>query len=445
MLSGNPFANMNSHVTLHPVIVDSQRRADGTYNVKIRLTFKRVPRIISTNITAYPDDVTLKKPRRLKANSNAMQRAQELCIQIYRAIDELNYTTLQLSTVDYILSFIQRKMQSGSDFQLDFFAFGEEFARTKDPDKNTGKTYLTALNAFKRFLGRDSMDISEINKALLLQFMDFLKNEERLYICDGRVLAVGTEKKVVAPYIYLRKLKAIYQAAKDRYNDEDEGIINIPKSPFANIDLSNVRPMNMTAKTVDFIQMLINEPANIPRTQRLALDFYILSFGLWGLNLIDFVFAKAPADGVLEVNRTKTKDRRIDRAYARIKIDPRLEPFLARVRSEDPNYFARFTRPADPSPLELRHVGNEATRRINRGLKSYAEARSIDTFTFYSARHSFATLARSSACGIDKATVDEMLIHRGSLDMADRYIEKDWKIYWEANKKLLDLFEWPEQ
>lgn len=436
---------MSYHVTLHPVVVDSQRRADGTYNVKIRLTFKRVPRIISTNITAYPDDVTLKKPRRLKANSNAMQRAQELCIQMYRALDSLNYTTMQLSTADGLVSYIQRKMQSGSDFQLDFFAFGEEFARTKDPDKNTGKTYITALNAFKRFLGRDSMDISEINKAMLLQFMDFLKNEDRLHVSGGRVYSTEAEKKVVAPFVYMRKLKAIYQAAKDRYNDEDEGVINIPKSPFANIELTNTRPMNTTAKSIEFIQTLINEPASLPRGQRRALDYYILSFGLWGLNLIDFVFAKAPEDNVLDINRTKTKDRRIDRAFARIQIDPRLGPFIARVRSVDPNFFTQFARPADLNEKKMRSICNEATRSINEGLKAYAAERGLDKFTFYSARHSFATLARSSACGIDKATVDEMLIHKGSMDMADRYIEKDWKIYWEANKKLLDLFEWPEQ
>ena len=45
--------------------------------------------------------------------------------------------------------------------------------------------------------------------------------------------------------------------------------------------------------------------------------------------------------------------------------------------------------------------------------------------------------------GIDIARVDEMLNHSdSSMALARVYIEKDFKPLWEANRKLIDLFDW---
>ena len=54
-----------------------------------------------------------------------------------------------------------------------------------------------------------------------------------------------------------------------------------------------------------------------------------------------------------------------------------------------------------------------------------------------------ATFARN-ICGIDKATVHEMLNHASSKDfaMTDVYLRRDYSHLWEANDKLLSLFDW---
>ena len=53
-----------------------------------------------------------------------------------------------------------------------------------------------------------------------------------------------------------------------------------------------------------------------------------------------------------------------------------------------------------------------------------------------------ATLAANQA-GIDIARVDEMLNHSDStLKLARVYIERDYSVLWEANRKLLSLFKW---
>ena len=82
---------------------------------------------------------------------------------------------------------------------------------------------------------------------------------------------------------------------------------------------------------------------------------------------------------------------------------------------------------------------------INEGLKEIGKEIGVEGLTFYAARHSWATIARSSAVGIDKATVHEALNHVDKeMRITDIYIDKDWTVIWDANKKVLDLFDWSE-
>ena len=52
-------------------------------------------------------------------------------------------------------------------------------------------------------------------------------------------------------------------------------------------------------------------------------------------------------------------------------------------------------------------------------------------------------MARSSEVGIDKCTVHEALNHVDSnMTVTDIYIDRDWSVIWNANKKVLSLFDW---
>ena len=63
---------------------------------------------------------------------------------------------------------------------------------------------------------------------------------------------------------------------------------------------------------------------------------------------------------------------------------------------------------------------------------------------FYAARHTWATTARSRLLNIEKETVHEALNHVDlKMRVTDMYIEKDWSVIWEANRKVLELFKWP--
>jgi integrase len=89
------------------------------------------------------------------------------------------------------------------------------------------------------------------------------------------------------------------------------------------------------------------------------------------------------------------------------------------------------------------HALNDAIGKGIRGNKTKDTAGirhdiGVDYLTFYSARHSFATIATNDA-GIDKYKVHQMLNHViPEMKITDRYVRKSWKSFDIANRKLLD-------
>lgn len=430
---------MNSRITLNPVVLAQGKRPDGSYNVKIRLTYKRVSRILPTQLTAQATDVTKTKPIHLKNGTNVLLRAQELVKEMYKALDGLEYAALEYMDAGDVARYLSRKIHEGTAaFRLDFFDWAERFAASKG-NASTAESYRAAAAAFRRYMGTDTLDISEISTATILGFIDFINAEP---VQSGKARKDGTKKaerrpkKKGADARYTRRLQTIYNAAKDAYNDEDAGVINIPRDPFRKMPKFAPYIPLQRSKDTAFIQKVISYRGDCTGEERTALDLFILSFGLMGINAADLLEAQAPKAGVLEYRRRKTRTRRADEAYIAVKVDSRLKPFI--VRNMDATG-ARW--------LNLHNYFRDnatLTAFLNRHLKRWAASVGEEPFTFYAARHSWATIARND-CRVDKATVDECLNHVGNMQLADVYIKKDWRIQWDVNKKVLDLFTWTEK
>ncbi|WP_285815618.1 hypothetical protein [Phocaeicola sartorii] len=155
-----------------------------------------------------------------------------------------------------------------------------------------------------------------------------------------------------------------------------------------------------------------------------------------GANVADLYEAK-PFDGdVWTYNRKKTRELRADRAEIHVRIPDCLRPFLDRLGS---GTSSEWWLPV----LHNSAVSSEkVTALLNKRLTRWAQVNGVPRFTMYAARHSWATIARSRSVGIDKATVDECLCHVGDYQMTDIYAERDWSTLWEANDKVLSLFDW---
>lgn len=78
------------------------------------------------------------------------------------------------------------------------------------------------------------------------------------------------------------------------------------------------------------------------------------------------------------------------------------------------------------------------TNALNKGLKAIGKSLGIDDLEFYSARHTWATIATNDA-EVDKYTVHTALNHVDEkMKVTDTYIKKSWKPIDKANRKVLD-------
>ena len=299
------------------------------------------------------------------------------------------------------------------------------------------KMYLSAANALERFMNGHMLNVTKITTRFLYSYEDFLKKEPKMVSSfkTGEIKeAKKSQKKGDCRAVgqYLGCVRHMYNLARREFNDPDLGVYRIPNNPFEYYSVPKQPAPKRRNKSVEFMQMLINETPKATWTQRFALEVFLLSFALEGMNLAD-LFTCAPAEGQWIVyNRQKTKERRDDGAEHHVYIPFCIRPIVEKYKDCDGEHMFTFWR---------RYKDFDTfTNCCNNALRRWKEKKKCEDFTMYAARHSFASLARKA--GVEKATVDEMLCHIGEYKMGDVYMEIDWDIHRKANNKVLELFDW---
>lgn len=422
--------NDKDMITYKPIIIQGGRRRDGTYPVKIRVTFKGVVRRLPTTLVCTDSDIT--RSGRIK-NAAILERAGELIARMRAACDDLSPFALEGWSVDDVVTHIRERL-TGESFRLDFFTFADGYILGKTP--STRRTYSQALNTLERFLGSRQLDVNDITRAMLIDFAEFIDAEPKMQrTADGVRASTRAKTPGGVSALYTAKLAHIFSAAKWKYNDEDAGRILIPRSPFDKLRKAYPVSHGQEPLPVEVVQRIIDASGRT-EGESLALALFIISFATMGANMADLWAAADVKGGVWTYSRQKTALRRTDRAQVRVSLSPRLRPFLANV-----NGHCDGTGVWLPAVRRWRDA-NSATAAVNRQLRAWAQREGLPPFTFYAARHTWATLARQ--LGVEKATVDEALGHVGDFPVADIYAQRNWSLAWAANERVLDLFSWPD-
>lgn len=412
-----------------PVIIPSQKKADGTYNVKIRVTYKRRSKRLSTNLHAAPKDLT----RSLNFKDGPVKKAAyDLANKFYDICAEIDYLELQKMEVEDIVKVIDAKAETKKKFHLDFIEYMRQKALTKGASE---RLYVTAANALTRYMRGHTLCVNDINVKFLRGFEEFIKNEPKIVSCfhNGET----RESKVIkgdcrAVSQYLGCVRHMFALARMEFNEPDLDVYRIPNNPFEYYSVPKQQPAKRRNKSQDFIQMIINESAKAKGAKKFALEVFLLSFTLEGINLADLYTCAPAKERWLIYNRRKTMNKRSDKAEHHVYIPDQILPIVERMKDNDGVHMFAFHR---------RYKDFDTfTVNTNNAIRRWREGREIESFTMYAARHSFASIGRRA--GIEKATIDEMLCHVGNLRMADVYIEPSWDIHKEANEKVLSLFDW---
>lgn len=427
--------------TFKVVVLPHQKKEDGTYNVKIRVTQNRKSKYIKTTQYVTASDIARKKEKgveKIKIKNQAIiDLMDELVLSYRKRLVEAGPQS-ESWDIDKVVEHLTSKEQGS--FKLNIIEYGYKCADMveKQGRITTAGQHRVAMRALERFAG-SYLDVNDITVSFLKAYEKHLLQEPNCRGANTKKNAVEAKPKAGrAVSLYMSHLKAILTQAKLEYNDEYNGKINIPLSPFDRYKIPKTQTSKHRTLSIEQIQQIIDLPYTTKRnstctTVHLAKDIFLLSFGLMGINTVDLFELESYTDGIISFERRKTRTRRLDNAYMRVKVEKELLPLFNKYRGKNGKVFCFSEHYKDYLIFN---------RTVNRGLKKIGQEIGVPDLNHYYARHTMASIC-ANKLGIDIARVDEMLNHSdSSMALARVYIEKDFKPLWEANRKLIDLFDW---
>lgn len=395
-------------VTLKALVRKSKMRADKTWNVVIRLIYNRQTRFIPT--TEYVTKKELTPSFKIK-NQNIVDKCDELIRHYRKKISELNLEINDVG-IDELINYITAKNKSG----LSFTDYADKWL--KESTSKGKKNYQTAVNALKKFIGRDNILFHEVTVNVMNEFVKSLSDKPR------------------AVSLYANAIVKIFNDARDFYNDEDNDVIMIKHSlrkfhaPRQNVAEKRALPLEVIRRifALSYDNKIVK---GMQSRHDLALDCFRLSFCLMGMNSTDMFSASVLNDSTVVYKRNKTKDRRSDGAEMQVNVPVQIKSLFEKYKDRTGervfNFYKRFSSP------------ESFNRAINLGLKEVADDIGLGGLQFYSARHSMATIALNDV-RIDKYTVNDMLCHTDpAMKVTELYIKKDFAPINEANEKLMNF------
>lgn len=422
--------------TVSWVVFKHHKKSDNTYNPKIRISHNRTSSYISTSI--YTELVRFKKNSASGTiTSEKIKEELDGLVREYRQIINENQDVVnECETSKDIVAMIERRKQRK---EIDFIEFARMFIE-KTPNEGTKTVKTTGINSLCHFLnhknGNEKLLIKDLTSRFLREYEAWLRQERYITVRQNKTAkqAYKTIKKPAlndtGVHSYMGIIQSVFNAALLHFNDYEKGDIIISNDPFKVYTIPAVLEAKKRAVDVYIIRKIYNySPINKrKRTTTFTRDIYILSFLLAGMNAIDMLDCQM-VNGRIEYERQKTKDRRKDKAFISVCIHPLALPIIEKYR--DPSgkclfdFYKRYS--------NIRNL----TKGIHRGMRSLCEEIGIDYIQFYSARHSFATIARNE-CDISKDDISLCLNHSDGKTITDTYIKRDFSRIDKVISKVAD-------
>ena len=408
--------------TVSWVVFKHHKKSDNTYNPKIRISHNRTSSYISTSI--YTELVRFKRNSASGTiTSEKIKEELDGLVREYRQIiNEHQDVVNECETSKDIVAMIERRKQRK---EIDFIEFARMFIE-KTPNEGTKTVKTTGINSLCHFLnhknGNEKLLIKDLTSRFLREYEAWLRQERYITVRQNKTAkqAYKTIKKSALNdtgiHSYMGIIQSVFNAALLHFNDYEKGDIIITNDPFKVYTIPAVLEAKKRAVDVDIIRKIYNySPINKrKRTTMFTRDIYILSFLLAGMNAVDMLNCRM-VNGRIEYERQKTKDRRKDNAFISVYVHPLALPIINKYRDlSGKNLFDFYKRYSNVRNL---------TKGIHRGMRSLCEELGIDYIQFYSARHSFATIARNE-CDISKDDISLCLNHSSGKTVTDTYIKQ---------------------
>lgn len=400
--------------TIKYVILGHEKKNDGTWNLKLRVTHNRKSAYIS--MPYYVDEGLVSH----KNGEYALKEKTSVFVSVMRDIviarEYLNdhgaeINVLEARDIADILNqkLYQKKKKRSNEPEL--FSLAEEIKRGMN--ENTMKSTDNALNRLAEYLGKRELPFTSITCSFLEGYERWLQSRTH----NGKKLGRGI-------LTYLSVIRKLYNVAVRIYNSDER--VLIPNNPYARF-----RPQTYYGK-----QHIVLDSSTVRKVMQYeskymyinrARDVFMISFFLCGANTADIYDSLRVRKGRIEYERHKTRDRRSDRAFLSIKIEDELRPYLAKYKGKNGVFSFRD---------ELKNAMT-FNAIVNKGLKVIGEQIGEPELNFYCARRAWATIARNE-CHVPLEDVAFSLAHNTAHKVTEIYIGKDYGIIDRANRKVID-------
>lgn len=407
--------------TFKAIIRKDDRKQDGTWNVKIRVTQNRESVFISTPFYVDQSQITrgykIKDAAIISQTEKKIAEYRDMIVEIGFGVEDMN--------VRQIVNALEKK-QDNIDFMQYMFSYADNLQKTKRT--NTANIYKTAAMSLYRFNGERPLYSQQINAQFFHKY--FLSIQ-------------SLKSNTIRAYIIC--IRTMYKAAQLQYNDDDSGVINFKHGVFKLVTLPQQNDSERETLTVEQMQALIDTPYTGKWFYDFAKDMFILSFMCFGINAKDLFFMTKDQyqDGMLIYRRQKVVNKLGKEAEMKIKLSEPAKIILDKYSGDDKYLidFGQHKRTIHVCRYIHGAFQNAGIEKEGDYLSKVGHKKG--EYVFYTNRHTMASLARNE-CGIDYMTVHQMLNHAtpNAFKTTDIYIQKNFSPLWEANEKLLDLFDW---
>ena len=163
---------LNKMATFKALVLSHQKRRDGTYNVKIRVTHNRKHKYIPTAMYAGKDDLT----KSLKIKNYLILDATEEIIKEYRTKSAKIGAALNDYSVEKLCAILKEGVNK-EEWKINFFEYAEKYI-SKGKAKRTQDGYRGALMWLKRYAGENVL-LSDINKKFLQGLLAFIEDNKK--------------------------------------------------------------------------------------------------------------------------------------------------------------------------------------------------------------------------------------------------------------------------
>lgn len=383
------------------IILDKRyQRADKTYPVKLRVTFRQKQSYYPTNINLTEEDYDrMNGPRPRLAFQEIKRKTYE---EKFRA-DDIIRDLRDFSFQAFNARFLAPKNLT-TDLSSLFRAYWEKL-QADGKAEGTIALYKTTLASITRF--HPGCQITDIT-------VEWLKEYENWMLVEN-----GNSSTILS--IYLRNLRAVMNRAITV-----EKVMEQEFYPFGKYGYS-IPEGNNEKQALDFdqIERIFKYKPPTPSKDdsklekerkekiRKARAIFCFSYLAAGMNLKDIALLRNSdiSKDTITYYRAKTSSRRKKPQPIKVHLTKEIRGILKKwgSKSTNPSDYVFDIYTQDMTPKEQRARIQDYNKFMNKYLGYLADALEIPRFTTYAARHSYATILRNS--GAPTEFIQESLGH----------------------------------